>query len=305
MTLRKILKSVGAAILYAAIYPLLQIVVTNVTAVAVSVYQSFVYASEIGLFSGAAIDDKGYTDMLNAVTERVTNILLENVMLIALISAVLAFFVYFLIFRIRKKKFFKEVGVNKTEIINYPIAFFLGIALNFFTVSFISLIPIPQSLMESYVEATESATIGSLTPLAIIVTAVVAPIIEEIVYRGLFYTRLKRCMPMLGAMILSSFIFGLMHGTALIWVIYAAVLGFVLSWVFEKSGSLLASVLVHMGFNLVGALSSLIPAEVLTVEIVMAAFIVSLVICLAFIFTLQHRSKNKIEVAMSHQPTLE
>ncbi len=297
MNSRNILKSVGAAIFYLSIYSLCQIVVSYAASIIIVVSVSFKYGIE-RIYQVMAEDPSGYMKIANEIAVEASERLFSHLMEITLISALVALLTYFIIFRVRKKKFFVEVGIKKAKKLDYPICFLLGIFLNFFVVSFLSIVPIPENWLASYADATASMGVGSLTPIAIITTVLAAPISEEIVFRGLLYTRLKRCMPMLGAMILTSFIFGIMHGTAIIWVMYAGILGFVLSWVYEKCGSLLAPILMHMGFNLVGSVSELVPAEMMTFGNTVLVFLLSLSICLLLIFSIQRRSDNKIEVAM-------
>ncbi len=170
------------------------------------------------------------------------------------------------------------------------------------TIRLLSLVPIPAHLMESYTEASAPITENAMTPMAIIYTVLVAPIFEEIVFRGLVYTRIKRCMPMLGAMILSSFSFGVMHGSSIVWVAYASVLGFFLTWIFEKCGSLLASITFHVGFNLVGILAVLLPQNVPigVKELILAA---SVVVSILLIVIVNKKSKVKIEIGMPEWKT--
>ena len=119
----------------------------------------------------------------------------------------------------------------------------------------ISNLPWPQEWIDAY--ATNSASVdGSV--MSWITAVVMAPVLEEIVFRGLVYTRLKKGMPIIVAVILASFIFGLCHGTA-IWIIYATALGLVLIWVFEKYQSLTASILFHFAFNAMGLVINMTP----------------------------------------------
>ena len=53
------------------------------------------------------------------------------------------------------------------------------------------------------------------------------------------------------ACVLSSLVFGLLHGQ-LLWIAYAFIMGVVLTLVFERTGTLWASIVVHVTFNLVG-----------------------------------------------------
>ena len=56
-----------------------------------------------------------------------------------------------------------------------------------------------------------------------------APVLEEILYRGLIMKSLQRGMPVFIALIIQAVLFGLMHGQ-LIWVFYATFLGVLLGY---------------------------------------------------------------------------
>lgn len=56
----------------------------------------------------------------------------------------------------------------------------------------------------------------------------------------------------------ASLVFGLMHGT-IIWVLYAFVLGMVMTWIFERYQSLTANIIFHLAFNAMGLVLSAIP----------------------------------------------
>ncbi|MEO0948339.1 MAG: lysostaphin resistance A-like protein [Cyanobacteria bacterium J06641_5] len=85
--------------------------------------------------------------------------------------------------------------------------------------------------------------------------AVLAPLFEEIVFRGFLLPALTKHFPVWGAIALSALIFSLAH-LSLSEVLPLAVLGGVLGFVYTRSRSLLASILLHGLWN-GGTLASL------------------------------------------------
>lgn len=82
------------------------------------------------------------------------------------------------------------------------------------------------------------------------VAAVLAPIVEEIAFRGLLHRWLRERFGMLVSYAGSSIAFSLMHGIlALIPAI--AILGVILAWTYEKTQSLWAPIVVHAVYNAV------------------------------------------------------
>jgi membrane protease YdiL (CAAX protease family) len=89
-----------------------------------------------------------------------------------------------------------------------------------------------------------------LTLVALLVLGVLGPIAEELVFRGLLYGWLRGFLPFWLTAILTSVLFGLVHGE---WahVIVATILGFALAVIRERSGSLWPPILAHCVNNLV------------------------------------------------------
>ena len=82
----------------------------------------------------------------------------------------------------------------------------------------------------------------------IVLTAVIVPIIEEVMFRGVLYRWLRKFSSMTMAVGLSSIVFGMVHG--IVHLIPAlTILGVVLAWSYERTGSLWAPILIHGIFN--------------------------------------------------------
>ena len=79
---------------------------------------------------------------------------------------------------------------------------------------------------------------------------VAAPFMEEFVYRGFLFNAVARYAPVWVAAIVSGVLFGISHGSSSAFLPLAAS-GVVLAYVYQRSGSLTASMLTHALFNLV------------------------------------------------------
>lgn len=93
---------------------------------------------------------------------------------------------------------------------------------------------------------TDILEVGFLGMLFLI--GVFGPFCEEFVFRGLIYHGYKKSGNTLGAILLSSLLFGLMH-LNINQAIYAFVIGILLALLVEATGSLWSSVFCHMVFN--------------------------------------------------------
>lgn len=82
---------------------------------------------------------------------------------------------------------------------------------------------------------------------ALFLIAVVPCVLEESVYRGVFYNEYSKLHPWKAAL-LSGFLFGLMHGN-LNQFCYAAVMGILFALLIEATGSILSTMLIHFWVN--------------------------------------------------------
>ncbi len=83
---------------------------------------------------------------------------------------------------------------------------------------------------------------------SVVLATVIAPFLEEIFFRGFCYTLFKKRMGPEAAMVLSSTLFALIHQNMFaFWPIF--VLGMALSYLYEKRGSLIAPITLHLFHN--------------------------------------------------------
>lgn len=272
MTLKKAAKAVGSALLYFGIYLLWQVLVSFWAAFGVEIYALSVYGAD--------------ADIQNIAT----GFLFEYAIHMTLISNVLTLVTYFAIFRFRNKNFRGEIGLTGLAPVNVILMFIFGVAVNVFVTVIFSAIPFPEAWWEQY-NSMASTISDSAAWISLLSAVLVAPIVEEVVLRGLFYSRLKQGMPMFAAMLISSWVFGLIHG-AVIWMIYASLLGALICWIYEKYRSLTAAIVFHFGFNLCGF--ALGYTEMLPEIIV----ILSAVISVGLIVYVQLTAPGKIEFTM-------
>lgn len=109
-----------------------------------------------------------------------------------------------------------------------------------------------SAMSESY---QETAILLYAPPLAVqlISVGIVIPCVEELIFRGLIYHRLRNMVSALWAMILTALAFGLFHGN-LVQGCYGFFAGLALAFVREQFGTVNAAVLLHMIMNLTSCL---------------------------------------------------
>lgn len=98
---------------------------------------------------------------------------------------------------------------------------------------------------------------GAQLALVIAVVVLLAPVFEEILFRGLFYPALRRRVGPRLAVFINGLIFGALHFQPL-FMLSLVLVGIVLAYLYEKSDSLLAPMAAHSLYNLSVILISLL-----------------------------------------------
>lgn len=89
---------------------------------------------------------------------------------------------------------------------------------------------------------------GQSIVLMLIVVAVIAPVAEELVFRGLVMMRIRDYLGPVAGILLSAVCFGIYHGN-MVQFVYAGLLGIFLGYTMEKSQSVLVPIIGHMTAN--------------------------------------------------------
>lgn len=112
------------------------------------------------------------------------------------------------------------------------------------------------SWLEEYEALIESAGLAGEVPLLMMIYSVcLAPISEELVFRGVTMRIAQRAFPFWVANIIQALLFGIFHMNPLQGC-YTFVVGLFMGYICEKGGSLYHSILFHFLFNLWGTTAS-------------------------------------------------
>ncbi|TFE00777.1 CPBP family intramembrane glutamic endopeptidase [Jeotgalibacillus sp. R-1-5s-1] len=85
--------------------------------------------------------------------------------------------------------------------------------------------------------------------LAFLSAAVLSPIYEELFYRGFIYTWLRQRLTLYPSLIISAAIFTLVHIPTYNTLPINFISGIIFAWVYERTGSIISSMIVHASFN--------------------------------------------------------
>ena len=151
--------------------------------------------------------------------------------------------VFYYAFNLQNKSCLNKRSLQKT------LMAFIAIIPIIFTLSFLSkLILYEYSEQEMVIELKKDIYKNFFSNLFIII--IIAPIFEEIVFRGFFYKALKNFTPFIQSSLISSIVFSLIHKNILSFTILFT-LSLFLTWIYERTNSILYPILAHSLFNLI------------------------------------------------------
>jgi membrane protease YdiL (CAAX protease family) len=102
-------------------------------------------------------------------------------------------------------------------------------------------------------QALQDLVTGPAAPIAIVAIVCLAPIGEELLFRGMLFQALRQRFGFWPAALASGLVFGVIHGEPLV-IFITAVFGVYLAWVFHHRGTLLVPIIVHALFNTLSVL---------------------------------------------------
>ena len=173
--------------------------------------------------------------------------------------SILAYLIFFVIGVFWYKRM--RAGGNQQKNLNLPALLKLAVLGVFvqFAISFLlNLVYIVRpDVMQNYTKVMESLGSGNPSLFSVFYVVITAPIVEEMLMRGLCLVILRKEFPFWAANIIQAFYFGVIH-LNLVQGIYAFLLGMVLGAVVKRYGTLKASMYLHFVINFSGQLLSLL-----------------------------------------------
>ncbi|MBO4477827.1 MAG: CPBP family intramembrane metalloprotease [Lachnospiraceae bacterium] len=119
------------------------------------------------------------------------------------------------------------------------------VGLNYFLNMFM-----PKEILNTFEETSEVLWNDDTSILSFVSVVLVAPLTEELMFRGLIYTRLRLMLKAPYTILITAFLFGLFHEN-LLQFIYAFVIGLILAYMMEAYRNLWAPIMVHAAANLI------------------------------------------------------
>lgn len=143
------------------------------------------------------------------------------------------------------------------------------------------------TVFTGYDSASEMLFTGN-TMWQLLALGLVAPFVEETIFRGLIYNRLKDYSSVTTAMLTSAVIFGLYHGN-LIQAVYGFSMGLLMAFVYEKFHTIIAPLICHGAANIISVVLQFLNVKIASIYV---AGVIAL-LCLAVLYlSLRYINRN-------------
>ncbi|HOQ17869.1 MAG TPA: type II CAAX endopeptidase family protein [Defluviitaleaceae bacterium] len=216
------------------------------------------------------------------IVEFVNNFVTEVTPYILIIASLSAFVIYLLVIKLYNKSFIKYTNFTKPKMSLLALSAIIGIALNLAVGLIISLTGAETYFPEH--EEVINSIVGELAIQNIIVTAITAPLFEEILFRGLIFRQVKKSFPVAAAVIIQSILFALLHGNTL-QMLYTFILGVSAALVCQWGDSLWNAIVLHIFYNGTSLILTIINMDftlltaLITMTISSVIYIAGMIIC--------------------------
>lgn len=242
---------------------------------------SFVYAFVRYLqMSGQGISD--YNVALSIILEDISK---SNY---AMLASCFISFVAAIIYTIwYNKGYVKGKKVDLKKVLtpkNISVIVVLAVCVQIFLITFVSIIEgIKPDWFTNYNERMSQFGIGTSLQ-SFLYVALLGPIVEELLMRGLVLNQMKRAMPFVAANMVQAFLFAALHGN-FVQGSYAFILGLLFGYVYRKYNTIFSTLLFHIAFNASAYLIDVVFRGIdLNLTIIVIIAILSLVLSLFMIW---------------------
>jgi len=236
------LKAIGSAFLYTGIYVLMQ------------VFVSFQFMSIFSIKILLSNINELYNNNIYAL-ESLYKDLLQFTIPILIIAGIIAIVISFGIYSYFNKKPFTQLKLKKINVSYVIIAILLFIPVmglsNFIVDMVLKIFPNGYSAyVDTIIKPMEN------TPILILILGVgiIAPIVEELIFRGFIFSRLRNAFSIWSAIIIQGVFFAIFHGN-IIQMSYAFFIGIILGILVYKSNSLYPAIILHILNNTMSVFS--------------------------------------------------
>lgn len=142
----------------------------------------------------------------------------------------------------------------------FSLLLVLGIACQLFVSGLLSILkPFFEKSFIDYGNTLEGIFTGNIY-LVLFYVIILAPVTEELIFRGVMYNLLNKSLPFIGVNLMQAAAFGIYHWN-LVQGVYAFFIGLLLGWIRYNFKGMLAPILLHVFINASSFFMVLVPSN--------------------------------------------
>ena len=178
-----------------------------------------------------------------------------------LIYAVLIL-VFFTLYKLRGRKEISEqrTATNFKDVLGSLVVGFGICGISGLWIMLAEQLPSLQKSVEAMNAGAENIAGGNAFG-TFMIAVIAAPVVEEILFRGIVLRSIRKFSPVWASILISSVLFGVYH-LNIVQAVYATLMGIAAGILYEKKRNLLFPILVHFANNLITMLQGFAPSEV-------------------------------------------
>lgn len=273
------LKNFGWALLYTILFVVIQMGITFLAEIAYIIWE--ITADRIPV---------------QTVSDLVAPVIMSHAVFLTIVGDLIIVAVAAIVIKSKRKRFRRSLHISTAPPLSFVLpvitAFLYSVAANIL----IGIVKLPDFLQSGAGNLSTSME-SSNTVLNLIAVLIVAPIAEEIIFRGVIMTKLRFSFSSAMTIFLSALLFSLAHlmtGSILI-VLFTFFGGLICALVLEKTGSLTIAIIAHIFLNVGGFASGLAGKLPIIAQYGISAVAIIIAVIL-FILLAKRQSKLKINI---------
>ena len=192
-----------------------------------------------------------------AAGEMLTEFAGSSVLILSGISSAITIAAVYLWLVGSKKNVAAELNLKRIDPLSLILALVLGVAANFAVSGLLSLLPIPEGMMNQYSETVGEMLAGGSPWQSVLFVGILGPVAEEYAFRGMCMGTLRKGFKALTALIVAAVVFALAHLVPL-QMAYVLPVAFLLGFVFLWTDSLYGTLAMHIAFNLTSSVMGIL-----------------------------------------------
>lgn len=231
-------------------------------------------------------------EVVTMSAENIASIIADNVLLSSILSSLITMLLYWVVFLFRKRSLGSYSLPQRIPLSYIGISLLIGLCFSFTITGFISVAGIERYFPDHQV-LIQSVLLGKGFWLPLLGVGILAPIVEEVAFRGLIFNRMREDISLKAALILQAIFFGAIH-LNMLQSSYAFIIGLFLGIGYVWTNSLYVPILMHIGLNSTSVLMAQIPQIESNAIVLFSMFVIGFTLLLIITKVFKKQTKQPL-----------